>query len=307
MADKENESFDYIVIGAGPAGLSSAQYAARSGLKTVVLDPAGAGGQVLQITELENYPGVYPVVNGADFMENMRAQAQAFGAKIELVHVTSIDKSGADFIVTSKNKTFTAPCLCIASGAFHKNLGVPGEAEFTGRGVSYCATCDGPFFRNKKIMVIGGGDSACSEAVYLSTLSDDVTIIHRRDSFRAQKAVVDKMLAAGVKPMYDSVVKSISGSMKVESILVENVKTGELSEVACDAVFIFAGMVPQTELIDMLQKDGNGYIVTDENMATSMPGLFVAGDVRSKSFRQVVTATADGAIAAHSAFEFLHR
>ncbi len=307
MADKENESFDYIVIGAGPAGLSSAQYAARSGLKTVVLDPAGAGGQVLQITELENYPGVYPVVNGADFMENMRAQAQAFGAKIELVHVTSIDKLGADFIVTSKNKTFTAPCLCIASGAFHKNLGVPGEAEFTGRGVSYCATCDGPFFRNKKIMVIGGGDSACSEAVYLSTLSDDVTIIHRRDSFRAQKAVVDKMLAAGVKPMYDSVVKSISGSMKVESILVENVKTGEQSEVACDAVFIFAGMVPQTELIDMLQKDGNGYIVTDENMATSMPGLFVAGDVRSKSFRQVVTATADGAIAAHSAFEFLHR
>ncbi len=307
MADKENESFDYIVIGAGPAGLSSAQYAARSGLKTVVLDPAGAGGQVLQITELENYPGVYPVVNGADFMENMRAQAQAFGAKIELVHVTSIDKLGADFIVTSKNKTFTAPCLCIASGAFHKNLGVPGEAEFTGRGVSYCATCDGPFFRNKKIMVIGGGDSACSEAVYLSTLSDDVTIIHRRDSFRAQKAVVDKMLAAGVKPMYDSVVKSISGSMKVESILVENVKTGEQSEVACDAVFIFAGMVPQTELVDMLPKDGNGYIVTDETMATSMPGLFAAGDVRSKSFRQVVTATADGAIAAHSAYEFLHK
>ena len=307
MADKENEIFDYIVIGAGPAGLSSAQYAARSGLKTVVLDPAGAGGQVLQITELENYPGVYPLVNGADFMDNMRIQAEAFGAKIELVNVTSIDKTGGDYVVNSRNKTYTAPCLCIASGAFHKNLGVPGEAEFTGRGVSYCATCDGPFFRNKKIMVVGGGDSACSEAVYLSTLSKDVTIIHRRDSFRAQKAVVDKMLNAGVKPMYDTVVKSIKGSAKVEAIVVENVKTGEQTEVACDAVFIFAGMIPQTELIDMLPKDGNGYIVTDENMATPMPGLFVAGDVRSKSFRQVVTAAADGAIAAHSAFEFLHK
>ena len=307
MADKENETFDYIVIGAGPAGLSSAQYAARSGLKTVVLDPAGAGGQVLQITELENYPGVYPLVNGADFMDNMRIQAEAFGAKIELVNVTSIDKTGGDYVVNSRNKTYTAPCLCIASGAFHKNLGVPGEAEFTGRGVSYCATCDGPFFRNKKIMVVGGGDSACSEAVYLSTLSKDVTIIHRRDSFRAQKAVVDKMLNAGVKPMYDTVVKSIKGSAKVEAIVVENVKTGEQTEVACDAVFIFAGMIPQTELIDMLPKDGNGYIVTDENMATPMPGLFVAGDVRSKSFRQVVTAAADGAIAAHSAFEFLHK
>ena len=303
MDNKENETFDFIVIGAGPAGLSSAQYAARSGLKTIVLDPAGAGGQVLQITELENYPGVYPVVNGVDFMENMRVQAEAFGAKIELVQVKSIDKTGADFIVTSRNKTFTAPALCIASGAFHKNLGVPGETEFTGRGVSYCATCDGPFFRNKKIMVVGGGDSACSEAIYLSTLSKDVTIIHRRDSFRAQKAVVDKMLAAGVKPMYDTVVKSINGSAKVESIVVENVKTGEQTTVNCDAVFIFAGMNPQTELIDTLPKDGNGYIVTDENMATPVPGLFVAGDVRSKPFRQVVTAVSDGAIAAHVASE----
>jgi thioredoxin reductase (NADPH) len=307
MENLETVNFDYVIIGAGPAGLASAQYAARSGLNTVVLDPAGAGGQALQIAELENYPGVYPVVNGADFMDNMRNQAEAFGAKIELVTVTSIDKTGSDFIVNTRNKTFKAPCLCLATGAFHKNLGVPGEAEFTGRGVSYCATCDGPFFRNRKIVVVGGGDSACSEAVYLSTLSKDVTIIHRRNEFRAQKAVVDKMLAAGVKPVYDTVLKEIKGGMKVESLVIENVKTGEQSELACDAVFIFAGMVPQTELVDMLPKDGNGYIVTDETMATSMPGLFAAGDVRSKSFRQVVTATADGAIAAHSAYEFLHK
>ena len=307
MENLETVNFDYVIIGAGPAGLASAQYAARSGLNTVVLDPAGAGGQALQIAELENYPGVYPVVNGADFMDNMRNQAEAFGAKIELVTVTSIDKTGSDFIVTTKRKIFKAPCLCLATGAFHKNLGVPGEAEFTGRGVSYCATCDGPFFRNRKIVVVGGGDSACSEAVYLSTLSEDVTIIHRRNEFRAQKAVVDKMLAAGVKPVYDTVLKEIKGGMKVESLVIENVKTGEQSELTCDAVFIFAGMVPQTELVDMLPKDGNGYIVTDETMATSMPGLFAAGDVRSKSFRQVVTATADGAIAAHSAYEFLHK
>ena len=303
----ETLNFDYIIIGAGPAGLASAQYAARSGLKTVVLDPAGAGGQVLQITDLENYPGVYPTVNGADFMDVMRNQAVAFGATIEGIHVSSIDKRGADFVVASKNKTYTAPAICLATGAFHKNLGVPGEAEFTGRGVSYCAVCDGPFFRKKKIYVVGGGDSACSEAVYLSTISSDVTIIHRRDSFRAQKAVVDKMLAAGVKPLYDSVVKEIKGSAKVEGLVVENVKTGEKTELPADAVFIFTGMVPQTELVDMLPKDGNGYIVTDENMATSMPGLFAAGDVRSKSFRQVVTATADGAIAAHSAYEFLSK
>lgn len=299
------ESYDYIIIGAGPAGLASAQYAARGGLKCVVLDMAGAGGQVNQITELENYPGVFPTVNGADFMQTMQQQAESFGAKVEMVQVTSIDKTGNNFVVKSRNKTFEAPALCLATGAVHRNLNVPGEKELTGRGVSYCAVCDGPFFRNKKIVVIGGGDSACSEAVYLSTISPDVTIIHRRDSFRAQKAVVDKMMAAGVKPVYDSVVKSINGSAKVESITLENVKTGEQTELACDAVFIFAGMLPQTELVEMLPKDEAGYIKTNEKMETVMPGLFAAGDVRSKSFRQVVTAVSDGAIAANSAREFL--
>ncbi len=299
----ETFSYDYIIVGAGPAGLASAQYAARGGLKTLVLDPAGAGGQVLQIFELENYPGVYPLVNGADYMDKMRQQAEAFGAEVQMAQVTSIDKRGADFFISTRNKNFTAPCICIATGAVHRNLDVPGEKEFTGRGVSYCATCDGPFFRNKKIVVVGGGDSACSEAIYLSTISNDVSIVHRRDSFRAQKAVVDKMLAAGVKPIYDTVVKAISGNVKVESVTLENVKTGEQRNFACDAVFIFTGMLPQTELIEMLPKDPSGYIITDENMETSVPGLFVAGDVRSKPFRQIVTAVSDGAIAAHVASE----
>ena len=301
----ETKQYDYIIIGAGPAGLSSAQYAARSGLKTIVLEGMGAGGQVVQIPDLENYPGVFPPVNGYDFIDTMRKQAESFGAQIAQVQVSSIDKKGKDFVITTKDTVYTAPALCIATGAVHKNLNVPGEKEFTGRGVSYCAVCDGPFFKNKKIFVVGGGDSACSEAVYLSSISSDVSIIHRRDSFRAQQAVVDKMLAAGVKPIYDTVVKSINGTNKVESLTLENVKTGEQTTVDCNVVFIFAGMAPQTELVEMLRKDETGYIITDEKMQTSIPGLFAAGDVRAKPFRQIVTAASDGAIAANSAKEMI--
>ena len=298
MENIDIEEFDYIIIGAGAAGLASAQYAARGGLKTVILEGMAEGGQIMQITELENYPGVFPVVNGIDFIKKMREQAVSFGAEIQTAQVLSIDKIENKFVIKTKNKTFTAPFLCIATGAVHRNLEVPGEKELTGRGVSYCAVCDGPFFRNKKIVVIGGGDSACSEATYLSSISGDVYIIHRRDSFRAQKSVIDKMLAAGVKPIYDTVVESINGSNKVESVTLKNVKTGETSEFKTDAVFIFTGMIPQTELVGMLPKDDAGYLITDENMETSMPGLFAAGDVRSKPFRQIVTAVADGAIAA---------
>ena len=290
--------YDYIIIGAGAAGLASAQYAARGGLKTVVLEEMTAGGQATQIAELENYPGIFPAINGYDFSDTMKKQAEAFGAEIKQVSVSSIDKKGKDFVVVTKKETYTAPALLIATGAIHRNLEV--------RGVSYCAVCDGPFFRNKRIVVVGGGDSACSEAVYLSTISKDVSIIHRRDSFRAQKAVSDKMLASGVKPVYNSVVKSINGTNKVESVTVENVKTGEKYDLPCDAVFIFTGMIPKTSLVEMLPKDEGGYIITDENMETAIPGLFAAGDVRSKSFRQIVTAAADGAIAANSAKKMIN-
>ena len=303
MENLETEKFDYVIIGAGCAGLASAQYAARGGLSVLMLDLAGAGGQVLQIADLENYPGVFPAVDGATYMMTMQKQAESFGAKIVQAQVLSIDKTGGSFLVKAKKASYEATCLCIATGAIHRNLEVPGEKELSGRGVSYCATCDGPFFRNKKIVVVGGGDSACSEAIYLSTISGDVSIIHRRDKFRAQQAVIDKMLEAGVKPVYDSVVKSINGQGRVQSVTIENVKTGEQSELSTDAVFIFTGMLPQTDLVEMLPKDPSGYILTDENMETSVPGLFAAGDVRSKPFRQVVTAVSDGAIAAHVASE----
>lgn len=303
MENLETEKFDYVIIGAGCAGLASAQYAARGGLSVLVLDLAGAGGQVLQIADLENFPGVFPAVDGATYMMTMQKQAESFGAKIVQAQVLSIDKTGGSFLVKTKKASYEATCLCIATGAIHRNLEIPGEKELSGRGVSYCATCDGPFFRNKKIVVVGGGDSACSEAIYLSTISGDVSIIHRRDKFRAQQAVIDKMLEAGVKPVYDSVVKSINGQGRVQSVTIENVKTGEQSELSTDAVFIFTGMLPQTDLVEMLPKDPSGYILTDENMETSVPGLFAAGDVRSKPFRQVVTAVSDGAIAAHVASE----
>lgn len=303
MEQMNSEKFDYVIIGAGCAGLASAQYAARGGLSVLVLDLAGAGGQVLQISELENYPGLFPAVDGATYMMTMQKQAEAFGAKVVQDNVLSIDKMGGSFIIKTRKASYEATCLCLATGAIHRNLGVPGEKELTGRGVSYCATCDGPFFRNKKIIVVGGGDSACSEAIYLSTISSDVSIIHRRDKFRAQQAVIDKMLAAGVKPIYDTVVKEIKGEGRVQSVLIENVKNGEQTELETDAVFIFTGMLPQTDLVEMLPKDPSGYILTDENMETSVPGLFAAGDVRSKPFRQVVTAVSDGAIAAHVACE----
>ncbi|MCQ2575260.1 MAG: thioredoxin-disulfide reductase [Treponema sp.] len=299
--------YDYVIIGSGAAGLASAQYAARGGLKTVVLEAMAPGGQLMQITELENYPGVFPATGGVDFIETLRNQAQAFGAEFKQCLVTSIDKTGNFFTVKTKETVFKAPAVLLATGALHRNLEVPGEKELTGRGVSYCAVCDGPFFTNKKILVVGGGDSACSEAVYLSSLSKNVKIIHRRSEFRAQKAVVDKMLAAGVQPIYDTVIESINGTTKVESVSIMNVTDGRRTELPCDAVFIFTGMLPQTDLVEMLPKDNNGYIITDENMQTAVPGLYAAGDVRSKPFRQVVTAVSDGAVAAYAAEKYISK
>lgn len=303
----ENKEFDYIIIGGGVAGLSSGMYASRGGLKTVILENFTVGGQLMQIADLENYPGIFPSQNGLDFIENLKNQAISFGTEIESAKVLSVDKIGKKFIVKTKDCIYSAFCVCIATGATHRKLDVQGENELIGKGVSYCATCDGPFFRNKKIFVVGGGDSACSEAIFLTKFSNDVSIIHRRDSFRAQKSVVDKMLNLGVKPIYNSIIKKINGTQKVESITVQNILTNEQNELSADALFVFVGILPQTDLVEMIQKDENGYIITKENMETSIPGFFAVGDIRQKSFRQVVTAAADGAIAANSAREYLEK
>ena len=306
MSENVQNEYDFISIGAGAAGLAAVQYAARSGLKALALDLSVAGGQVLKIAGLENYPGVFHAANGFAFIQTMQEQAKAFGAQIQSVQVKSIDKIKDKFeIETSKGK-YSAKAVVLATGAEHKKLDVPGEKELEGRGVSYCAVCDGPLFRNKTIFVIGGGDAACDEANYLSQLAEKVFLVHRRDQLRAQKAVADRVLAnPKITVLWNSVVQEIKGGQRVESIVLKNVQDGSLTEMPAAAVFVSVGMLPKNELISMLKTDQAGYIVTDEKMQTTIPGLYAAGDVRSKPFRQVVTATSDGAIAAFEAAEYI--
>lgn len=300
------ENKDVVIIGAGVAGLTAALYAARSGMKVSVLDELGGGGQVLQIDNLENYPGVFPAVNGTDLIETMMNQAESFGAEILQAEVFSIDKKGNDFYVKSSEGEFVSPSLIIATGADHSKLNVPGEEQFAGAGVSYCAVCDGPFFKDKTVVVVGGGDSACTEALYLANIASKVHLIHRRDQFRTAQVVADRIAKnEKITVHFDSVVKEIRGENKVQSVLLKNVKTEELSELETDAVFIFVGMVPRTSLVEMIKKDNGGYYITDEKMATAVPGLYIAGDVRSKPLRQIVTAASDGAIAGFEAAEYV--
>ena len=304
----ERQEYDFIIIGAGPAGLSAAQYASRANLRTLLVDQSMPGGQVNQIFTLENYPGVFPAVNGFTFIEGMKKQALEFGAEIVQAIVDTVDKVGGQYVVKTSKVEYTAPTLLLATGAEHRKLGVKGEKEFEGRGVSYCATCDGPFFRNKNILVVGGGDSACSEACYLATLSSHVTIVHRKSQFRAQKAVAQEVLDnPNITTVFNAGVSEIRGDMKVTSVELTDTVTGEKREMAVDAVFIFVGMMPRTALFETLKKDEAGYIVTNEDMETSVEGLYAAGDVRSKSFRQIVTAAADGAIAAHQAEGYVRK
>lgn len=301
--------YDIIIIGAGAAGLSAAQYAARANLSTLVIEEKNEGGQAILIDKLENYPGFFEPVSGWDFSVNMKKQAEAFGAEFLYAKVTGIGKKDILFhipleaIEGNEVKTLKSKTVILATGAEHRKLHVPGEQEFFGRGVSYCATCDGPFFRNKHILVVGGGDSACDESSFLSHLTETVTIIHRRDTFRAQKALAERTLNnPRIKVRFNSAIKEIRGTDgKVSSVLLTDTQTGETSELPCDAVFVAIGLDPRTELASLAKKDESGYILTDENMHTSIPGLFAAGDVRAKSFRQIVTAASDGAIAAHEA------
>ena len=300
------QEFDYIIIGAGAAGLSAGQYGARAGLRTIILDTSTGGGQALQIAELENYPGVYPPVNGADFAINMIKQTKAFGVEILQANVISVDKVKRNFFVKTSKGIFSSLALLIATGATHNTLGIPGESELVGRGVSYCATCDGPFFKDKKIIVAGGGDSACTEAAYLSTISSDVTLGHRRATRGAQKAVADKVVKTGIAIRYNTKILEIRGKDRVGSVLLEDTQSGEKTELPTDAVFIFIGISPCTEIVSTLPADKNGYLITNESMETIVPGLYAAGDVRAKPFRQLITAASDGATAAHQAAKYIY-
>ena len=309
-----------IIIGAGPAGLTAAQYGARANLKVLVIEQLAPGGQVLIIDALENYPGnvgqfdasgkeTAPPKTGYEFAMDLHRQAEAFGASFLTGSVVSLKKEDGFFIVAlSGGAVLRAASVIIATGAKPRLLDIPGEKEFTGRGVSYCATCDGNFFRGKRIFVAGGGDAACDEARYLSHLTSHITLVHRRDSFRAQKALAQRTLDnPNIEVRFNTVIKEIKGAKKVGSVVLSDTKTGRTYEEETDAVFIFAGTVPQSSPAaeSGAAIDESGYIITDQKMSTNIPGLFAAGDIRSGAFRQVVTAAADGAVAAHNAAEYI--
>lgn len=291
---------DLIIIGAGPAGLTAAQYGARANLRTLLIEEASVGGQSLNITDLENYPGFQEPISGAELCSRMKNQADKFGAVFLAASVQSISKQNDIFTITTDSGVFTTYTVILATGAKHRKLGAKGEDDFIGRGVSYCAACDGAFFKGKKIIVVGGGDTACSEALFLANLSDKVIMIHRKERFRAQKALADRVLNnKNIEVRFNTTCTEIKGDTKVESaILMEN---GIQYEQDTDAVFIFTGILPQNRLAEGVTMDEAGYIVTDSHMMTSLRGLFAVGDVRTSPFRQVVTACSDGAVAAHYA------
>jgi len=303
--------YDLVVVGGGAAGLAAAQYGARANLRTLLVEEMAPGGQALLIDNLENYPGLAGPISGYDFSETMRLQAESFGAQFLTASASSLRKEGSRFVLETSDGNVRALAVVLATGAKHRHLGVPGEAEFSGRGVSYCATCDGPFFKGKRIFVVGGGDAACDEAMYLAKLTDKVVMVHRRDRFRAQKALAARVLSnPRIEVRFHASVAEIRGDTKVRSVLLERMEScpvagcrgmGEFVEEPADAVFVFVGSDPQTALAPEARKDEAGSILTDESMATSVPGLFAAGDVRATPFRQLVTSCADGAIAAHSA------
>jgi thioredoxin reductase (NADPH) len=296
---------DFIIIGAGAAGLAAAQYSARANLKTLVLEAGIAGGQALGILDIENYPGVYPRVSGAEIVRVMEAQAKVFGAEfVAGAQVSAVERAEDGFAVTASSGTYRAPAVLLATGASRK-LGVPGEAELTGRGVSYCASCDAPFFRNKHVAVVGGGNSACDEAFYLSALASRVTVIHRKSAFRSQSAADKVLRNEKIAVRFNAVVKAIVGASRVEALTLADAETGAEERFPVDGVFVYIGMIPQTALALGAEKDEGGYLKTGEDMQTSVRGLFCAGDVRSKPLRQVVTAASDGAVAAFSAGKYI--
>jgi thioredoxin reductase (NADPH) len=305
--------WDLIVIGAGPAGLTAAQYGARSNLKVLVIEQLAPGGQVLNIDRLENYPGIAPEKSGWEFAEELRGQAEKFGAEFLTDSVTALAKEGDIFRVRlGDGGTRAAVAVIAAAGTKHRTLDIPGEKEFYGRGVSYCATCDGPFFKGKKIFVVGGGDAACDEAQYLSRLSSRIVLIHRRDRFRAQKALAERVLRnPHIEVRFNTRMLEIKGDKQLEAVILEEDPADALSlrryEEDAAAVFVFTGSSPQASFLDGLaiEKDENGYLVTGRDMAASLPGLFAAGDLRATPFRQVVTAAGDGAVAAHSVVSYI--
>lgn len=303
----EERIYDVIIIGAGPAGMTAAVYASRANLDTLMIERGIPGGQMANTEDIENYPG-YESIMGPDLSNKMFEHSKKFGAEYAYGNISKVINGERYKTIVSGNKEYHTKTIIIATGAKHKPLGVPGEEELQGRGVSYCAVCDGAFFKNRELVVVGGGDSAVEEGVYLTRFAEKVTIIHRRDKLRAQKILQDRAFNnEKIDFIWDTVVKSINKTDgKVSSVTLENVKTNEVSEKSADGTFIYIGLDPMSEPFESLGiTNEEGYIPTNELMETRVPGIYAAGDIREKTLRQIVTATGDGSIAAESAQSYI--
>ena len=298
--------YDTIIIGAGPAGMTAALYAARSNLKVALIEGGLPGGQMNNTSDIENYPG-YANISGPELAEKMFEPLENLGVEHLYGFVKNIENHGDVKKVITDDEEFETRTVIVATGSKHRLLGVPGEEELNSRGVSYCAVCDGAFFRDQDLLVVGGGDSAVEEAIFLTQFAKSVTIVHRRDELRAQKVLQDRAFAnEKINFIWDSVVKEIKGENRVESVVIENVKTNQVTEHAFGGVFIYVGLDPVSDFTKDLQiQDESGWIVTDDHMKTSVAGVFAVGDVRQKDLRQVTTAVGDGAIAGQEAYKYI--
>ena len=297
------EEYDTVIIGGGPAGLSAAIYAVRAGLKAIVLEGKTAGGLVGESPEIENYPG-FTSIDGMKLADKFKKHALHYVEIREIDPVMDIVRENGDFIIKTERAEFRAKTIILATGSEHRHLGIPGEEEFSGRGVSYCSTCDGFFFRNKKVLVVGGGNTAVGDAIYLKGIGCDVTLVHRRNALRAEKALQDKLFSLDIPVLWDSELVEIFGDSKVKGAKVKNRNTGDISEVSAEGIFVSIGEDPNNELAKKLgvKLADDGYVIIDRFSRTNVPGVYAAGDLTG-GVKQIVTAAAEGATAALSAYE----
>lgn len=307
--EEKQRDFDLAIIGAGPAGLTAGLYGGRAQLSTVIFDRGTIGGQLTLTDRVDNYPGFPEGISAAELIHRFRKHAENFGARIVLEEIQKIEPldDGTFHLWGLEKEPYHAKAVILAMGSRPRMLNVPGEKEFGGRGVSYCAVCDGPFFKDQPVAVVGGGDSAFEEGLYLSKIVSRVILIHRRDQFRAAPIFVEQ---ARNNPKFEfvlnSVVEEIYGDSKVRGVRVRNLKTGEMKEIPVEAVFVFIGHIPNTDLVKgLVDLDEQGHVITDEHMRTSVPGIFAAGDLRNTPIRQVTTAAGDATIAVYTAQEYI--
>lgn len=299
--------YDVIIIGGGPAGLSAAIYSARGGLKTAVFEKGMIGGQINVTEDVENYPGFEKPLSGFELTSKMQAQAERFGANIIEEEIIALGMEGLCKVIETDSGKYRAKSVIICTGAHPRRLNVPGEERLTGRGVSYCATCDGALYRDKVVAVVGGGDSAIEEGIFLTRFASKVIVVHRRDELRAQKIIQERAFAnPKMEFVWNSVIQEIHGDTKVSKLEIVNRMTKEITMMPVDGLFIYVGILPNNDLLESrIELDSAGFVLTDEYMHTNVPGIYAAGDIRHTVLRQVVTATSDGAIAAWSAEKWI--